>query len=62
MPFYGGRGPAKMPTVTDVLFLAILVAFFALAVLFVKACERIVGPDTGLASADDASDDMQAAA
>jgi hypothetical protein len=30
---------------TDVLMLAILVAFFALAVAFVKACERIIGPD-----------------
>jgi hypothetical protein len=35
----------KDPTVTDVLFLAILVAFFAIAVLFVHACERIIGPD-----------------
>jgi len=47
--------------VTDVLFLAILVAFFALAVLFVKACERIVGPDTEVAPADETSD-IQAAA
>jgi hypothetical protein len=31
--------------VTDVLFLAMLVAFFAVAVLFVHACERIIGPD-----------------
>jgi hypothetical protein len=31
--------------VTDVLFLAILVAFFAIAVLFVHGCERIIGPD-----------------
>ncbi len=30
----------------DLLFLAILVVFFALAVLFVRACDRIVGPDT----------------
>jgi hypothetical protein len=29
----------------DVLFIAILVAFFALAGVFVKACERIIGPD-----------------
>jgi hypothetical protein len=32
--------------VGDVLFLVILVAFFALAVAFVRACDRIVGPDT----------------
>ena len=30
---------------TDILMLATLVAFFALAVVFVKACERIIGPD-----------------
>ena len=29
----------------DVLVLVILTAFFALAVLFVYACERIIGPD-----------------
>jgi hypothetical protein len=33
------------PVVADVLFLAILVAFFAVAVVFVHACERIIGPD-----------------
>ncbi len=27
----------------DLLFIAILVAFFALAVVFVRACERILG-------------------
>jgi hypothetical protein len=31
--------------VTDLLFVAILVAFFAVAVVFVYACERIIGPD-----------------
>jgi hypothetical protein len=47
---------------TDVLMLAILVAFFALAVAFVKACERIIGPDVeaarveaGLPPADEES-------
>ena len=29
----------------DVILVAILVAFFALAVVFVKACELIIGPD-----------------
>ena len=29
----------------DVAFVFILIAFFALAVLFVGACERIIGPD-----------------
>jgi hypothetical protein len=31
--------------VADVLFVAVLFAFFALAVVFVRACERIIGPD-----------------
>jgi hypothetical protein len=44
---------------TDVLVLAILVAFFALAVLFVKACELIVGPDTAVSTTDTAVDDEE---
>ena len=48
--------------VTDVIFLAIIVAFFAVAVLFVKACERIVGPDTEAAPADEEVDDTPVAA
>jgi hypothetical protein len=31
--------------VSDVIFLAILVGFFALAAVFVRACEHIIGPD-----------------
>ena len=34
------------PVMTDVLFLAVLTAFFALCVVFVKACDKIIGPDT----------------
>ena len=29
----------------DVLAIAALIAFFSIAVLFVRACERIIGPD-----------------
>jgi hypothetical protein len=29
----------------DVLAIALLLAFFALAIVFVHACERIIGPD-----------------
>jgi hypothetical protein len=29
----------------DVLFLAVTVAFFALTVLFVKVCDRLIGPE-----------------
>jgi hypothetical protein len=49
----------------DVIFLAILVAFFVLAVVFVKACERIIGPDVEAARAEAgataATDDQVAA-
>jgi hypothetical protein len=48
--------------VTDVILLAVLVAFFALSVLFVRACERIIGPDMGSDAADDAADEPRAAA
>jgi len=30
---------------TDIVLLAVLVAFFAVAVLFVRVCDRIIGPD-----------------
>ena len=29
----------------DVVYLLVIAAFFALAALFVKACEAIIGPD-----------------
>ena len=32
-------------TVADLLFVAIMVAFFVLAAIFVAACERIIGSD-----------------
>jgi hypothetical protein len=31
----------------DLIFVVVVVAFFALSVAYVKACERIVGPDSG---------------
>jgi hypothetical protein len=31
--------------VTDLLFIAIVVAFFALCVGYVRLCDRIIGPD-----------------
>jgi hypothetical protein len=37
---------------TDVLMLAILVAFFAVAVALVKGCERIIGPGVESQRAD----------
>jgi hypothetical protein len=40
---------------TDILMLAILVAFFTLAVVFVKACEAIIGPDIAAGRNEDAT-------
>ena len=31
----------------DLLFVAVIIAFFAVCVLLVKACDRIIGPDEG---------------
>jgi len=39
----------------DVIFLAVLTAFFALAVVFVKACELIIGPDVEAVRAETGS-------
>jgi hypothetical protein len=36
----------------DLVFVAVMVAFFALALALVRACERIIGPDE-LAVVDD---------
>jgi len=30
---------------SDIVYVAIIIAFFALAALFVKACDRIIGSD-----------------
>jgi hypothetical protein len=32
----------------DILFIAAVIGFFAIAVLFVRACELIVGPAAGI--------------
>jgi hypothetical protein len=48
--------------VADVLFLAILIAFFALAVVFVHACERIIGPDLEAEANADVTQSERAAA
>ncbi|MEA3218374.1 MAG: hypothetical protein QOJ19_4530 [Acidimicrobiia bacterium] len=34
----------------DVLFVAVIVVFFALVTLFVRVCDRIIGPDEELVS------------
>ena len=47
----------------DLIFVVVVVAFFALSVAYVKACERIVGRDTGAelvgdTDADDAAGEL----
>jgi hypothetical protein len=46
----------------DVLMLAMFTAFFAVAVLFVKGCERIVGRETERIAEDATAVDERAAA
>jgi hypothetical protein len=46
----------------DVILLGVMVVFFALAVLFVKACERIIGPDVESQRVDIAVDEDRTAA
>jgi hypothetical protein len=31
----------------DLLFVAVIIAFFAVCLLLVKACDRVIGPDEG---------------
>ena len=43
----------------DVLVIAALTAFFAIAVVFVHACERIIGPDLESEASTDATDSQR---
>ena len=48
----------------DVIFVAVLLVFFALAVLFVRACDRMIGSDeealTGYSTAVPLDEDVAA--
>jgi hypothetical protein len=46
----------------DVIFVVVVLAFFALSVAYVKGCERIVGRDTGAELLGDADADDAASA
>jgi hypothetical protein len=49
--------------VTDVILLAVIFAFFGVAVVFVQACEHIIGPDLeSQTTAVDATETDRAAA
>jgi len=41
--------------VADLIYLAVITAFFALAGLFVVACDRIIGPDELTAPVEDST-------
>ena len=41
----------------DVIFLATIVAFFALCVAYIRACDRIIGPDAEFELVVDGDDD-----
>ena len=43
----------KGPLVADLVFIVIVVAFFALCVGYVRVCDRIIGPDPPAASLAD---------
>ena len=40
----------------DLIFLLIVLGFFAVTVLFVKACDSIIGPDPDVSSVPDEPD------
>ena len=52
----GRREYDRAMDIADVAFLAILVAFFGLAVLLVHGCERILRPDETVAVPQDTND------
>ena len=46
----------------DLLLVLVMTAFFGLALLFVKACERIVGPDVETTRVDTETPEAEIAA
>jgi hypothetical protein len=46
----------------DVIFVVVVLAFFALSVAYVKGCERIVGRDTGAELLGDSDEEVAASA
>jgi hypothetical protein len=48
--------------VADLLFVAIMVAFFVLAAIFVAACERIIGSDAAYEKPAEVAEPEEAAA
>ena len=48
-------------TVSDVVFVLIMVVFFALSVLLVRFCDWLIGPGDVLSTDSDTADELQAA-
>ena len=46
----------------DIVLIAVLIAFFSLAALFVAACDRIIGPDADVVPVDEPTELERAAA
>jgi hypothetical protein len=46
----------------DLIFVAVVVAFFAATVAYVRGCERMIGPDTGMEGSVDAETEDAASA
>ena len=46
----------------DLIFVAVVVAFFAATVAYVRGCERMIGPDTGVEDSVDAETEDAASA
>jgi len=49
--------------VSDVIFVAVVIAFFAIAVAYVRGCERIIGDDEVVRVTDidpEAADELEA--
>jgi hypothetical protein len=46
----------------DLIFVAVVVAFFAATVAYVRGCERVVGADTGMEVSVDAEAEAAASA
>ena len=44
----------------DVIFVAMLIAFFAIAAVFVRACDKIIGEDTAVGDRGNADTGAQA--
>jgi len=52
--------PEESAPVSDVVFVAAIVAFFVVAALLVVGCDRIIGPDPPPGALEDGSDDDDA--